>query len=169
MSAKGIEVRSWILNKDLDEEEYKLLKDFNEGLTPEPLGVIGYGIRDYDLPLLSIKMKRYDPSITGRQTTPLWHIINMLERAIHLDLMIRLRFELKLTVPSKFDDIIKNPKFATLPIRRIEYPVLSKEISKGEYMYNIWKRNPEDLKMLVETHAYNILLIAEKESFNKKN
>jgi hypothetical protein len=163
-SDKGVEVKSWVLSEDSDMEEYKLLKDFNEELTPEPLAVVGYGIRDYDLPLLSIKMKRYDPSITAKQAIPnletLWHIVNILERAIILDLMTRLRFELKV---SKFDEVIKHEKFTALPLKRVEHPIPPKGTSKGEYMYSLWKKNPSELRKLVEAHAYDILLIAERE------
>ncbi|MGC9086998.1 MAG: hypothetical protein ACP5IT_12475 [Thermoproteota archaeon] len=167
MSADGVEIRSYILNEDSDVGEYKLLESFNNELTPEPLAVIGYGIRDYDLPLLSIKMKRYDPSVLKNipNLRTLWHIVNTLERAIPLDLMIRLR--LKLNV-SKFDDVIKHKKFAMLPIRKVKCPALPEGVSKGKYMYDLWKENREELRKLVEAHAYNVLLIAECEFFSNE-
>ena len=169
MSENGVEVKSWLLDEDSDKGEYKLLEDFSKGLKPEPLAVIGYGIRDYDLPLLSIKMKRYDPDIAiVRSRIPtvrkLWPIINMLERAVHLDLMTRLRFELKV---SGFDEILDYQKFSHLPLRRIKHAILPKGKSRGEHSCAIWREKPEEIKTLVEAHAHDILLITEYEFFFK--
>lgn len=167
-SAEGIEVKSWLLSEDSDLGEYELLREFNEGLRPEPLGVIGFGIRDYDLPLLSIKMERYNPDINEVKSRiphvkKLWHIINTLERAIHLDLMTRLQFELNV---SGFDKVLDHQKFLHLPLKRIKHLARPKEMSMGEHNYIVWKNQPEFLRALVEAHAYDVLLIAEWEFFN---
>jgi len=162
MSKEGVEVESLVLEEDSDRGEYKLLKEFNELLKPEPLGVVGYGIRGYDLPLLSIKMERYDPAFGGRLGIPsvekLWHIINTLERAVHLDLAIGLRFKLKV---SEFDMVLNHPKLVQLPLRKVKHPPRPKHMTPGMHSYNLWKAQPKLLKELAEAHAYNVLLIAE--------
>jgi len=168
-TSKGIEVKSLILKGNSDREEYLLLREFNELLKPEPLAVIGHGIRDYDLPLLSIKMKRYDPDveevklqIPKIEVEKLWHIINILQRAVPLDLMIRLRHKLK---TGKFDDIVENPKYSLLPLKRVKHPAPRKGETAGETILRTWKEDPEGLKKLVEAHVHDILLIAEHEFF----
>jgi len=168
-SSEGVEVKSWLLKEDSDEGEYSLLEEFNEGLRPEPLAVVGYGIRDYDLPLLSLKMKRYDASVEEvRLRIPgvkkLWHIINTLERAVHLDLMIRLRHKLG---KMKFDELLDHQIFSHLPLRRMKHPIPPEGISRGEHFYTIWKEKPEMLKALAEAHAHDVLLIAEHEFFHR--
>ena len=162
-SDEGIKINSWLLKKDSDEDEYNLLEKFNNELKPEPLAVIGYGIRDYDLPLLSIKMKRYDPDIRSvKEAHPhfkkLWHIINLLERSIPIDLMTRLRFQLKV---KGFDELAKHEKFSHLPLMRIEHPVSSERQSLGKAMYNLWKTEPEKVRALVSAHVHDLLLITE--------
>lgn len=166
---EGVEVRSFLLQGDSDLEEYRLLEELDRTLSreiwSEPLGVVGYGIRDYDMPLLSIKMKRYDPKVEEvRRRLPsikkLWHIINMLERAIHLDLMNRFRFALG---TGEFEQLVEHPKFLKLPLKRIKHPIPPEGRTKGELMYTLWKEKPEKLQLLVEAHAYDILLITEFE------
>jgi len=164
MSNTGIEVKSWLLKDDSDQDEYRLLENFNDALRPEPLAVLGYGIKDYDLPLLSIKMKRYDPDIMDVKlrfpfVKKLWHIINMLERAVHLDLMTRLRFKFK---KRGFDEIIDHPAFQNMPLRRIKHPVPPEGASRGRYMYRLWKEKRESVKELVESHVHDLLLVAER-------
>jgi len=161
-SENSIDIKSWLLEEDSDEGEYKLLEKFNNDLTPEPLVVIGYGIRDYDIPLLAIKMKRYDPEITSvKERMPkvkkLWHIINLLERAVHIDLMTRFRFELK---TSGFDELLDYKEFFSLPLKRIKHPPPQGK-TLGEYMYELWKERPEEVRTLVESHVHDMLLITE--------
>jgi DNA polymerase elongation subunit (family B) len=168
--SRGIEVKSWLLKEGSDIGEYKLLEELNEALKPEPLGVVGYGIRDYDLPLLSIKMKRYDPEIEDvKQRIPqakkLWHVINMLERAIHIDFMTRFRHKLKV---KGFDDLLEHPEFSKLPLKKVKHPSPLKSETKGELMYKLWREKPEELKSLVEAHVHDALLIAEFEFFRQK-
>lgn len=171
MSDEGIEVKSWLLSKDSDEREYTLLENFDKGLKPRPLATIGFGIKGYDLPLLSIKMQRYNPEIaTVKLRIPavkkLWSIIDMLERAVHLDLVIRLRFKLGV---SKFDEVLDHEGFLHLPLRKVKHPTLPEGVSLGEYGYTIWREKPEDIKTLVEAHAHDVFLIAEHEFFHNNS
>lgn len=166
--SEGVEVKSWLLEEDSDASEYELLRKFNEALKPEPLGVVGYGIRVYDLPLLSIKMKRYDPQIKDvkrriPQAEKLWHIINMLERSIYVDFMTRFRHTLG--VKGGFDNLLEHQKFSQLPLRRVKHPIHPQRKTKGEWSYTLWKERPEELKSLVEAQAHDALVITEFELF----
>lgn len=165
-SSEGVEVKSLLLEDDSDSSEYELLEQFNEWLVSEPLIVTGYGIRDYDVPLLSIKMKRYDPDIRENKLRlpflrKLWHIINLLERAVHLDLMTRIRFEFDIPRGLGFDKVL-DYYFPDLPLKRVKrQEPLEKGMTKGEHSYYIWKNEPKKLKELVESHAHDSLLITE--------
>jgi DNA polymerase elongation subunit (family B) len=56
MSGEGISVKTIFLDDEGEESEKELLTKLNEDLSEiKPLGVVGYGIRQYDIPLLVIK------------------------------------------------------------------------------------------------------------------
>jgi DNA polymerase elongation subunit (family B) len=79
MDEDGIKITTLFLDSDNDECEVGLLKSLDNTLGMiRPLCVIGYGIRQYDIPLLCIKKQHY--------SLLLWKLIDMCESAVHIDL-----------------------------------------------------------------------------------
>ncbi len=61
MTGDGIEVRTLFLESEEGDSEKRLLVEFEQELEAiKPLGVVGYGIRNYGTILLSIKKGRYN-------------------------------------------------------------------------------------------------------------
>ncbi len=88
MTGDAIEVKTLFLESEEDGSEKKLLEEFDRELeTIKPLGVVGYGIRNYDITLLSIKKTRY------KLQQPPWKLIDMLESAVHIDIYHVLKYK----------------------------------------------------------------------------
>jgi len=151
---KGIEIKNLFLEKEDDESEKKLLKQLDDELSIiKPLGVIGYGLRQYDIPLLIIKKQHYN--------LLLWKLIDMTESAIHIDLYHLLKYKRY----KKLDQVISSSEFDHLPLKRTKNIVPSDRSEKGKEIYRLWKEKRDDLKKYAEGDAHDLLLIAENIAF----
>lgn len=79
-------LKQFFLEKEDDDSEMALLESLNEELSAiKPLGVIGYGLRQYDIPLLVMKKQHYN--------LLLWKLVDMTESAVHIDLYHLLKYK----------------------------------------------------------------------------
>jgi len=151
---KEIMTKTLFLEKEDDESEKDLLEQLDEELSKiKPLGVIGYGLRQYDLPLLIMKKQRYK--------LLLWKLIDMTESAIHVDLYHVLKYKRY----KKLDQVLSSPEFAHLPLSRTKGTVTSDRSEKGKEIYRLWKQDRAGLKRYAEGDAHDLLLIAESIAF----
>ena len=88
---KGVDVKIIFLKRDSEKSEKNLLRKFGKILSEiRPLGVIGYGIRQYDIPLLAIKKQYYG---TQLKTLPeFWKIVDFVESTVQIDLYHILKY-----------------------------------------------------------------------------
>lgn len=151
----GIEVETIILSREDEESEKELLENLNEKLGEiKPLGVVGYAMRGYDIPLLLIKKQRY----YQKYVSPLWKLIDTLESAVHVDL----QSPLKRIGCRKLEDAIYSPIFGNLPLKKTKSLFPSAGEDKAKAIYEAWKTDREKFKKYAEGDAHDTLLIAEK-------
>jgi len=156
---EGIELKTLFLEEETDEAEIKLLKCLNEVLEEiKPLCLIGYGIRQYDIPLLVIKKQQYGERYKQLYGQLPWKLIDALESALHIDLYHIFKYK----GYKKFDQALSSEEFRRLPLRRTKEGLPSDKVEKGERIYRLWKENKEKLKEYAEGEVHDILLIAEK-------
>ncbi len=94
MKEKGIEVKILWLEEDNEDAEIELLRNFCRELSRiKPLGVIGYGIRQYDMPLMAIKKQRYEAEI--KKFSEYWKLVDFVESTLPIDLYHILKFKFK--------------------------------------------------------------------------
>jgi len=156
---EGIELKTLFLEEETDEAEIKLLKCLNEALEEiKPLCLIGYGIRQYDIPLLVIKKQQYGERYKQLYGQLPWKLIDALESALHIDLYHILKYK----GYKKFDQVFSSEEFRHLPLRRTKKGLPSDKVEKGERIYRLWKENKEKLKEYTEGEVHDILLIAEE-------
>lgn len=157
MEESGIEVKTIFLEKEDDESEKMLLRNLDLELSAiKPLGVIGYGLRQYDIPLLIMKKQHYN--------LLLWKLIDMTESAIHIDLYHLLKYKKY----KKLDQALSSPEFANLSLKRTHDALPKDRAEKGKEVYRLWKENREELKKYAEGDVHDILLIAEKLVFGER-
>ena len=151
MNAHSIEVKTLFLNGENDESEKRLLEIFNDELGKiKPLGVLGYGLRQYDIPLLIIKKQHYG--------LLLWKLIDTTESAVSVDLYHLLKYKRY----RKLDEVIDSTEFMRLPLKRTKTLVPKDRKKKGREIYRLWKENRDKFRMYCEGDVHDILLIAEK-------
>lgn len=159
-TSAGIEVETILLSRDDEESEKKLLEDLNEKLGEiKPLGVVGYAMRSYDIPLLSIKKQRH----YQKYRSPLWKLIDTIESAAHVDLY----FPLKRMGYRNLEEAIGSPRFENLPLRKTKSLFPSGE-DKAKALYEAWKTGKEKFKKYAEGDTHDLLLIAEKLLINSE-
>jgi len=151
MKENGIEIKTLFLRKEDDDSEKELLKSLDVVLSAiKPLGVIGYGLRNYDIPLLAMKKQHHN--------LLLWKLIDMTESAIHIDLYHLLKYKRY----KKLNQALSSTEFANLPLKRVGDIIPADRTEKGKEIFRLWKENKEDLKKYAEGEVHDILLIAEK-------
>ncbi len=151
MDEDGIKITTFFLDSDSDECEVGLLKSLDNTLGMiRPLCVIGYGIRQYDIPLLCIKKQHY--------SLLLWKLIDMCESAVHIDLYHILKYK----GYKKLEDALSSSEFSGLPLRIISELVPKDRKKKGPEIYRLWREDREKLKKYTQNEVYNMLLLSEK-------
>ena len=150
LDSEGIEVTTLILDHDDDESEISLLNKLNDEIGKiRPLGVIGYGIRFYDIPLLTLKKERHP--------IKLWKVIDMLESACHVDLY----HILKQKGYRKLYEAINSNEFKELPLLRNKNIVPRSGEEKAKEIYRLWKEDRNNLEKYNKGDVHDTLLIAE--------
>ncbi|MEM0350058.1 MAG: ribonuclease H-like domain-containing protein [Candidatus Caldarchaeum sp.] len=150
MQAEGIEVKSNVLNKEDKDSEKQMLDWLDEELGKiNPLGVVGYMLRAYDIPLLIMKKERN--KVEG---SPYWKIIDLTENAVHVDLYHLLRDRGYNNLYDAISSLSQN-----LPLKKVEDYLSQNREMKGKAVKELWEKGA--LKEYNEGHAYNMLLIAE--------
>jgi len=151
MQAKGVETKTFFLESEDDESEINLLKKLDYELgSIRPLCVLGYGHRQYDIPLLCIKKQCYN--------LLLWKLIDLCESAFHIDLYHILKYKRY----KKFEDALSSPEFSNLPFKNTKGLVPKDRMEKGKEIYRLWKDDREKLRKYAEGDVHDVLLIAEK-------
>lgn len=151
MDEHGIEVKTLFLDEDSDNSEVKLITNLDNVLSMiKPLCVIGYGLRQYDIPLLCIKKQHYN--------LRLWKLIDMCESAAHIDLYHLLKYKRY----KKLDDALASQEFSHLPLKKTKGLVPTDREAKGKEIYRLWKEDREKLREYAEGEVHDMLLIAEK-------
>lgn len=154
MEGNEIELKTIFLDKEDDDSEKILLESLDLELSKiKPLGVIGYGLRQYDIPLLVMKKQHYN--------LLLWKLIDMTESAVHVDLYHLLKYKRY----KKLDQALSSSEFATLPLKRTHNILPANRTEKGKEVYRLWKENRGELKRYAEGEVHDILLIAERLAF----
>lgn len=155
MEENGIEVKTLFLQKEDDDSEKELLRELDGVLSAiKPLGVVGYGLRNYDIPLLVMRKERYKPPV-------LWKLIDMIESAVHVDLY----HLLKRKGYRKLNEALTSSEFGQLPLKRVVDIIPTDRVEKGKEIFRLWKENREELKKYSEGEVHDMLLIAEKIAF----
>ena len=158
MSGEGISVKPIFLDDEGEESEKELLTKLNEDLSEiKPLGVVGYGIRQYDIPLLVIKKERY----YKRCNLSLWGIVDATESAAVIDLYHILKYR----GYKKLEEVLSSQEFAHLPFKRTKHLVSADREKKREEVYRIWKEDRKTLREYSEGEVHDLLLIAEHLAF----
>lgn len=157
MEKNGIEIETLFLEEYNDDSEKELITNLNKKLsTIRPLGVIGYGLRWYDIPLLVIKKRHYELRLKES-----WELVKMTECAIHVELYHLLRYK----GYERLDDALSSQEFVHLPLERTR-DLVSRD-KKGEEIFQLWKKDKERLRKYTEGEVHDILLIAEELAFGK--
>jgi len=164
----GIETKVLFLEDDTNEEaEINLLMDFCEELERiKPLAVIGYGVRNYDIPLLAVKKQYYGKNYKQYFLKNLfWKLVDLVESAILIDLHPLLK---SLYGVRKLEDIVRTDKFNKLKPFFEETKMLfpQKGEEKAKEIYNAWRHEREKLKRYLEGDCIIPLIIAEYLALN---
>jgi len=137
MESKGVEIKTLFLKEDTNESEIELLRELGSELDRiKPLCVLGYGIR----------------------WSEFWKIVDFIESAVHIDLYHILKYKRY----RKFEEALNSSEFAGLPLKKTKSIVTENRKGKALEIYNLWKRNKENLKNYIEGDVHDALLIAEK-------
>lgn len=160
LDSEGIEMKTLLLKEDTDASEMELLRELGEYLGRiKPLCVLGYGIRQYDIPLLTIKKQHYGNRM--ETWSEFWKLVDFTESAIHLDLYHILKYE----GYRKFEEVLSSDKFADLPLKRVRQTVAGNRKEKASEIYRLWREDKEKLKTYVEGDVHDVFLVAEKLAF----
>jgi DNA polymerase elongation subunit (family B) len=155
---EGISVKTIFLDDEREESEKELLTRLNKELSDiKPLGVVGYGIRQYDIPLLVIKKERY----CKRYNLSLWGIVDATESAAVIDLYHILKYRKY----KKLEEALSSQEFRHLPLKRTKQLVSSYRDEKGKDIYRLWKKDRETLREYSEGEVHDLLLLAEHLAF----
>lgn len=158
MEGKGISVRTIFLDDESDESEKELLIELDKELSYiKPLVVIGYGIRQYDIPLLVIKKERYGK----RHNLILWRLVDTTESAAVVDLYHLLKYKRY----KKLEDVLTSQEFSRLPLRRTKQLVSRDREEKSKEIYVLWKEDKDTLREYAEGEVHDYLIIAEYLAF----
>jgi len=151
MEGKGISVKTIILDNESEESEKELLIKLNDEL--KKLTVVGYNIRQYDIPLLVFKKEKYQK----RYNLTLWKIVDVTELAAIIDLY----HLLKDMGYKNLEEALSAQEFEHLQLGRTRHLVPTNREEKGKEIYRLWKENKETLKEYLEGEVHDFLLIAE--------
>jgi len=153
----------YILDNENLDAELSLLEKMDVILGNwNPLVIVGYGFRTYDIPLLAIKSQR-----CRNNGQNFWKISNALNGAIHIELsdLVRYLLEQKLGESRKYlkmIEILKHPSFSDLPFIKTKELIDSSKEKKGVEIYESWKNKDSKFSLYLETESYNLILITER-------
>jgi DNA polymerase elongation subunit (family B) len=161
MEEKGISVKTIILDAENEESEKELLIKLNEELKKftvvgYPLAVVGYNIRQYDMPLLVFKKEKYQKRY-NLSPQEIGKIIDVTELAAIIDLYHILKYMRY----KNLEGVLSAQEFKHLQIGRTRHLVPTNREEKGKEIYRLWKENKETLKEYLEGEVHDFLLIAE--------
>ncbi|MEM3565194.1 MAG: hypothetical protein QXR19_18340 [Candidatus Jordarchaeaceae archaeon] len=152
---KGVEAKCLLLEED-DESEKNLLTGLDRELMKiRPLGVIGYGLRRYDIPLLIIKEERCKEG-SGKRW---WKINDMLESAAHIDLYHLFKYY---GLGGKLHEVLNSKISEDLPSIRAKDSISADRNLKGMQIYDLWKNSKPAFKKYALGDVIDLQLILEK-------
>ncbi len=157
----SVRTRVCVLEQETEAAEWKLLDELDGLLLSlRPLVLVGYYITCYDVPLLSIKMRK--------TPKPFWGIQDTISRAFVLDLKDPVRFDLAehdgcSPRARTFDSVILHPRFGQLPLIRAKGLAEGRDRQeRGEAIYNLWKNDQEHFRLYSQGDSHDALLIFEE-------
>ena len=161
MEEKGISVKTKILDNESEESEKELLIELNEELKKftvvgYPLAVVGYNIRQYDIPLLVFKKEKYQKRY-NLSLREIGKIVDVTELAAIIDLYHILKYMRY----KNLEEALSAQEFKHLQLGRTRHLVPTNREEKGKEIYRLWKENKETLKEYLEGEVHDFLLIAE--------
>jgi DNA polymerase elongation subunit (family B) len=171
-----IDVKNFILDEETEEGETTVIGQFGTYCQERrPLLVTGFGITDFDLPVLLLKMRQLDVRFKKERAylPGYWAFRDTLRRAYFLDMVDPVRFEIGRTdnTSPKFvnlETVISHKRFQHLPFRNTKHIVSDLEerlkLNKWEAIHHLWKsRNESDaFKQYIEGDVHDTLLLAEE-------
>lgn len=160
LDSEGIEVKTLLLKEDTDVSEMELLRALGGELARiKPLCVLGYGIRQYDIPLIAIKKQHYGEHMKAH--SEFWKLVDFAESAAHIDLYHILKYK----GYRKFQEALGSDEFSSLPLKRRKEIVTGDRREKAREIYRMWREDKDRLKEYVEGDVHDALLLAEKIAF----
>ena len=163
LSSNSIERKSFFLDKETSENEFKLLQQFSNLLKEwKPLLIVGYGVRYYDQPLLALKERK-----CRNHNVQVWGIKNVINGSIFIELANLSSYLLYKIYNEgrsyrKMIDVMNHKHFVDLPFIRTKEIYDTSFEDKGKGIYEDWKNKDEKFRDYLDAEAYNQLLIAER-------
>lgn len=169
-----IEINNFILDGETEEQEIDIFYKFADYCQEKrPLLVIGYGITDFDLPILLLKMRQFDNKFKkeGRYVPSYWAFRDTLRRGYFLDLVDPVRFEIGRVDNSspKFvslEKALSHSRFQHLPFKNTKGIVSDLENGTGrnkwEVIHHLWKNQRSEFIKYIEGDVHDAHLLAEE-------
>jgi len=159
---KELDSKLFVLNDDSDKAELNVLQQFDDYIKQNrPMGLVGYALRGYDIPLLEIKRHRYGGP-------GLWAIRDLVRRTPSIDIqesvrdyLLRLKGEKIGYRDLNLDNVCAEPCFRHLKFQNVKLEI-PETMEKGEYIYRLWKDNTKKFKKYLCGDIQSPLLIAEE-------
>lgn len=172
-NANAIEIRKFVLESETVGDETRIFNEFGSFCEQvRPLVIIGYNIRRFDLPILSIKMRQLDELFKkdGRYQSGYWAFRDALTQSHVLDLINPVRFAIGRydQKPSSFtslENAIEHKRFQHLPFKKtknIVSSLIDSSHNKWDVIYKLWKENRADFDRYIEGDVHDTLLLAEE-------
>jgi len=152
-----IHTRVLMAERDDAESERKMLSELDSFLRDlRPLVIVGYNNTGYDLPLLTLKVRR--------SPVPFWAVKDMLSRSFPLDMMHVVKFEIASydrSVPTvmSLEKVLRHPRFANLPLSNGKELINVEGVDKGQVIYDLWKNQRGIFEKYSESDAKDVLTI----------
>lgn len=170
----GIKIKNFVLNEETNADEVRTFRELGtEFQQIEPLILIGFNIRRFDLLIFGLKLRRLDNMFKqGRNYEPwYWALRDAFGGSCILDMIDPIRFEVAKhdkTRPKfvQLETAIAHPRFRRLTFRNTKNIVSSRmkadpSLTKWDVIHDLWKNDRKLFEQYIEGDVHDTLLIAE--------